>query len=229
MQLTAHREKRAYLVVYDKSTRFGSDQEASQMGKTSKARRSYSPQGHGTATQQGRISTWVWIAAAVVGVVILAWLGVRNLQQTADIAGIQYFSGLTAEHSAGTVNYAQIPPVGGDHSETLLNCGIYDQPAPNENAVHSLEHGVVWVTYQPDLPQAEIDKLRQMVRGHSHLLLSPYPGLPKPVIASGWGVQLQLPGADDPRLARFLKKYEQGPQTPERGAPCDGGTGNPIG
>ena len=100
---------------------------------------------------------------------------------------------------------------------------------PSENAVHSLEHGAVWVTYQPDLPQAEVDKLQQLVRGHSHLLLSPYPDLPQPVVASGWGVQLQLSGVDDPRLARFLKKYEQGPQTPERGAECSGGTGNPIG
>lgn len=200
------------------------------MGKTSKARNSYSPQGRGTATQPGRISmTWVWIAAAAAGVAILAWLGVSNLQQTADIAGIQYLSGLTAEHTTDSVNYAQNPPAGGDHNPAFLNCGIYDQPVKSENAVHSLEHGAVWVTYQPDLPQSQVDKLRQMVRGHSHLLLSPYPNLPAPVVASAWGIQLQLPGADDSRLARFLKKYEQGPQTPERGAECSGGTGNPIG
>jgi hypothetical protein len=200
------------------------------MGKTSKARNSFSPQGRDATTQPGRISmTWVWIAAAAAGVAILAWLGVSNLQQTADIAGIQYFSGLTAEHTADNVNYAQNPPTGGDHNPAFLNCGIYDQPVKNENAVHSLEHGAVWVTYQPDLPQSQVDKLRQMVRGHSHLLLSPYPNLPAPVVASAWGIQLQLPGADDSRLARFLKKYEQGPQTPERGAECSGGTGNPIG
>ena len=200
------------------------------MGQTSKGSKSYYSRGRGTTAQPRRpYMTWVWVAAAVVAVVILALLAVNGFRQTADIAGIQYFSGLTTKHTAGTVNYAQIPPVGGDHSDTVLNCGIYDQPVPSENAVHSLEHGAVWVTYQPDLPQAEVDKLRQLVRGHSHLLLSPYPGLPQPVVASGWGVQLQLPGADDPRLARFLKKYEQGPQTPEPGAECSGGTGNPIG
>lgn len=200
------------------------------MGQTSKGGKSYYSRGRGTPAQPRRpYMTWVWIAAAVVGVVILALLAVNSFRQTADIADVQYFSGLTAEHTTGTVKYAQTPPVGGDHSDTPLNCGIYDQPVPNENAVHSLEHGAVWVTYQPDLPQAEVDKLRQLIRGHSHLLLSPYPDLPLPVVASGWGVQLQLPGADDPRLARFLKKYEQGPQTPERGAECSGGTGKPIG
>jgi len=172
---------------------------------------------------------WVWVAIAIVAVAVIAVLAVRSVQRTSEIAGVQYFSGLTANHTTGAVSYAQTPPVGGDHNPEVLNCGIYDQPAPNENAVHSLEHGAVWVTYQPDLPQAQVDILRQDVRGHSHLLLSPYPGLPAPVVASGWGVQLQLPSADDPRLANFLKKYEQGPQTPERGAECSGGVGNPIG
>ena len=200
------------------------------MGQTSKGSKSYYSRGRGAPAQPRRsYMTWVWIAAAVVGVILLAWLGVNSVRQTADIPGVQYFSSLTFNHTAGTVNYAQTPPVSGDHSDTVLNCGIYDQPVPNENAVHSLEHGAVWVTYQPDLPQAQVDKLRQMVRGHSHLLLSPYPGLPQPVVASGWGVQLQLPGANDPRLARFLKKYEQGPQTREPGAECSGGTGKPIG
>ena len=199
------------------------------MGKTSKASKAYYSRGSGTANQSQRKSmTWVWIAAAVVGLVVIGALAVKSVQQSSDIPGIKYFSGLTFNHSTGTVNYAQTPPVGGDHNAEVLNCGIYDQPVPSENAVHSLEHGAVWVTYQPDLPQADVDKLRQLVRGHSHLLLSPYPGLPQPVVASGWGVQLQLPGADDPRLARFLKKYEQGPQTREPGAECTGGVGNPI-
>ena len=200
------------------------------MGKTSKASKGYYSRGSGTTGKPRRTyMTWVWIAAAVVGLVVIGVLAVRSVQQNAEIAGVKYFSGLTFNHTTGTVNYAQIPPVGGDHNPEVLNCGIYDQPVPNENAVHSLEHGAVWVTYQPDLPQAQVDTLRQMVRGHSHLLLSPYPGLPQPVVASGWGVQLQLPGADDPRLARFLKKYEQGPQTREPGAECSGGVGKPIG
>jgi hypothetical protein len=165
----------------------------------------------------------VWVVVGVIGVAALAVLAVQSIQQGADIPGVRFFTGLTFAHTTGTVKYAQIPPVGGDHNPEVLNCGIYDKPVPNENAVHSLEHGAVWITYQPDLPQAAVEELRGLVRGHDHLLLSPFPNLPAPVVASGWGVQLQLTGADDPRLPRFIKRYEQGPQTREPGAACSGG------
>lgn len=147
----------------------------------------------------------------------------------ADIsADLQRFEGLSNEHIAGTITYEQAPPAGGPHSPVWQNCGIYDQPVPNEQAVHSLEHGAVWITYQPDLAETGVAQLRDAVRGRSHVLLSPYPGLPAPVVASAWGLQLQLSGAADPRLAEFIAEFENGPQTPEPGAPCDGGVGEPI-
>ncbi len=171
--------------------------------------------------------TWVWAVAGVIAVAVLAALVVQNVQQSAAIQGVRFFTGLTANHTAGSVTYAQTPPVGGDHSAYAQSCGIYDKPVTNENAVHSLEHGAVWITYRPDLPQTDVEVLRRLVRGHSHLLLSPYEGLPAPVVASGWGVQLQLTGATDARLPRFIRQYERGPQTPERGADCTG-AGSPL-
>ena len=198
------------------------------MGKTAKHRMPAANPRRGPAPRR-RSRTWGWVSLIALGVVGLALLAVQSFQQSADIPGVKYFSGLTFNHSTGKVTYAQIPPVGGDHSPDVLNCGIYDQPVPNENAVHSLEHGAVWITYQPTLPQSAVDQLRALVRGHDHVLLSPFAGLPAPVIASGWGVQLQLAGADDARLPRFIKKYEQGPQTREPGAECSGGVGKPSG
>jgi hypothetical protein len=51
--------------------------------------------------------------------------------------------------------------------------------------------------------------------------------LPSPVVASAWGKQLRLDGAGDPRLERFVSAFQQGPQTPEPGAACTGGVGEP--
>jgi hypothetical protein len=99
----------------------------------------------------------------------------------------------------------------------------------DENAVHSLEHGAVWITYQPDLPQEQIGKLRDLAQSNRFLLISPYPDLPAPVVASAWGKQLRLQSAEDPDLKRFVRFYSQGPQVRvEPGhSSCRGGKGNP--
>jgi Protein of unknown function (DUF3105) len=144
------------------------------------------------------------------------------------IPGVVTYSNLARTHVTGTVTYAQNPPVGGPHNPVWLNCGVYTAPVANQNAVHSMEHGAVWITYQPNLPQSAVQHLINLVRGHSYVILSPYPGLPSPVVASAWGVQLKLQSANDPRIAEFIQKYEQGPQTQEPGAPCSGGTGSPA-
>jgi hypothetical protein len=177
---------------------------------------------------KSRRRLWGWVAAGVI-VVVLAGFGVAMVQASqATISGVQTFTGITYNHTTSPVQYAQNPPVGGDHNPVWLNCGIYDQPVPNENAVHSLEHGAVWITYLPSLPASAVEQLRQQVRGRQFVILSPYENLPAPVVASAWGVQLKLTGADDPRLPRFLNKYVQGPQTREAGAVCSGGLGNPL-
>ncbi len=170
---------------------------------------------------------WGWgmtvlVVVLIVGVVVWA---VRS--QSGDIAGVVTYSNLSRDHISGKVTYPQNPPVGGAHNAVWQNCGIYSTPVANENAVHSMEHGAVWITYQPQLSSQDIGQLQALVHGHDHALLSPYPGLPAPVVASAWGLQLRVTSASDPRLAQFLTKYEQGPQTPEPGAACSGGTGTP--
>ena len=134
------------------------------------------------------------------------------------------FADLDATHTSEDVTYEQTPPVGGDHHPTWQNCGFYTEPVIEEHAVHSLEHGAVWLTYDPDLPGSEIDTLRRLADRHTYLLVSPFEGVDG-VVASAWGVQVELDGAADERLEPFLVKYLQGPQTPEPGAACSGGVG----
>jgi hypothetical protein len=153
--------------------------------------------------------------------------GTAGTTSIGPIPGVVTYSNLARTHVTGHVTYAQNPPVGGPHNPLWLNCGIYNAPVPNENAVHSLEHGAVWVTYRPNLPPSAVNHLVSLVKGHSYVILSPYPGLPAPVVASAWGLQLKLQSANDPRIAQFIQKYAQGPQTPEPGGPCSGGTGSP--
>ena len=145
-----------------------------------------------------------------------------------DIAGITEFPGLSAVHVGPEAvdyeaKYDMKPPAGGDHFAAWLNCGVYDQPQPSENAVHALEHGAIWVTYDPEaLDDSEVESLRAAVPS-TYSVLSPFPGLPAPVVISAWGAQVQLDGADDTRLQSFIEKYWKSASAPEPGAPCTGG------
>ncbi len=131
-------------------------------------------------------------------------------------------------HTTDPITYKEVPPMGGPHWNDWINCGIYDKPLQNEQAVHSLEHGAVWITYRPDLPTAQVETLRNLVRQSGYRLLSPYTNLPHPVVATAWGYQLALESVDDPRLAQFVLLHQQDPNGPEPGASCSGSVGSPI-
>jgi len=142
---------------------------------------------------------------------------------------VQTYDVSSADHIDADIDYELSPPAGGDHNSVWQNCGVYDEPVADENAVHSLEHGAVWLTFAPDLPADQVEQLRALASASasSHVLLSPHPEQEAPVVATAWSVQLQVEDAGDPRIERFLTEYVQGPQTPEPGAPCDGGVGQP--
>ncbi|MFC4638801.1 DUF3105 domain-containing protein [Deinococcus hohokamensis] len=139
------------------------------------------------------------------------------------IEGVQTFTYAAGDHRSGSLVYAENPPAGGPHNPIWQNCGVYTQGLYNEYAVHSLEHGAVWITYRPDLEAAQVAQLKTLVEGRPYTLLSPYEGLDHPVVISAWGAQLKVDQADDKRLKAFLDKYEQGATAPERGASCSGG------
>lgn len=131
-------------------------------------------------------------------------------------------------HVTGRIDYPQTPPVGGDHNATWQNCGFYSSPVLPELAVHSMEHGAVWVVFRPSLASDGVVTLRQLAR-RPYVLVSPWADetIPAAVVASAWGLQLRADTASDPALAAFVQAYANGPQTPERGAPCTGAFGSP--
>ncbi|GAA1703553.1 hypothetical protein GCM10009792_24650 [Microcella alkalica] len=169
------------------------------------------------------------IGSAVVGalavIAIIVSIVVTSAQprvepEDIDIAGLETFDEIEGVHVEGAVDYDQTPPVGGPHNAAWLNCGIYEQEVPAENAVHSLEHGAVWVTYDPEeVTGGDLDALRDAMP-NTYVILSPFEGLETPVVASAWGYQVQLDGVDDERLADFIVKYRASPDAPEPGALC---------
>ncbi len=122
------------------------------------------------------------------------------------------------------VAYDRYPPVGGPHDPTWAACDgvVYDVGVRDEMMVHALEHGAVWIAYDPDtLPADELDALRALVPQVGYLVMTPYPGLPTPLSLQSWGHQLALDSSTDPRFEHFLLALLRNPYlTPEPNATC---------
>jgi hypothetical protein len=143
---------------------------------------------------------------------------------TPSITGIEVYKDLSHRHlkkGQYPQTYPQSPPVGGPHSPAWLKCQLYTQELPKENAVHSEEHGGIWLTYLPSLAAADVVKVTNLRQANPEfVMVSPYPGQDSPVIASTWGLQLKVQKADDPRLLAFIRTYAGGDQGGEKGAGC---------
>ncbi|MEU4808087.1 DUF3105 domain-containing protein [Nocardia fluminea] len=188
---------------------------------------------------------WTFIGAAAAIIALTAGLAVyyvpkyrefteaqRYVPDTSQPDPSERIDGITKqEYPAGShvratqrVAYDQSPPFGGPHDQSWATCTgeVYANPIRSENAIHSLEHGAVWITYNPDRLDAEdLAVLRAEVDGKPYMLMSPYPNLDSPVALQSWGRQLKLDSVDDPRVTRFVAALRQNPNThPEPGASC---------
>ncbi|MER7669519.1 DUF3105 domain-containing protein [Kitasatospora sp. NPDC096128] len=176
------------------------------------------------------------IASVAAGVLVVGAIGTatwfvmdqnqkkkdRVAAANADIPGVKTFGDLSRNHVKEKVNYPMTPPVGGDHNAVWLDCmgHVYDQPVENERAVHSLEHGAVWVTYNGKATPDDIKTLSDKVKTTPYSLMSPYPDEQGTITLNAWSTQLIVDSASDPRVNQFFTKYVQGKQTQEPGASC---------
>ncbi|MGW0708446.1 DUF3105 domain-containing protein [Streptomyces sp. NPDC002643] len=175
------------------------------------------------------------ITLGVTGVILLGLVGggwylidaanQKEEEKASPIDGVKSWSKLTQNHVTETVDYKMSPPVGGDHNQVWVNCDkqVYTKAVPNENAVHALEHGAVWVTYNDKAAEADVEALTEKVTNTTYTFMSPYEDQDSPIVLSAWEHQLTVDKASDPRVQKFLDKYVQGEQTPEPGAACSGG------
>lgn len=162
----------------------------------------------------------------IPAVVIIILLGALIFQRfVRPIPGVEELGPQARDHDQNVVIEASsLPPAGGVHHPTWLNCGVYREPVELKYAIHSLEHGAIWLAYHPDLPAEQIALLESYADNYT--LVAPYPDLESPIVATAWARRLQVEEAPDANLTAFMTRYKG--QGPEAGATCNGGIGSPI-
>jgi hypothetical protein len=170
----------------------------------------------------------VLFAAAVItyAVVKVNEANAGKVESVDEIAGIEtYDYAAGQQHVETPVDYTESPPVGGPHDPRWADCTgtVYDVDIRHENAVHSLEHGAVWITYNPDeVSDADVATLAELVDGVSGRMLSPYEGLDSPISLQSWNHQLKVDSADDERIVQFADFLTRNSDFhPEVGASCE--------
>jgi hypothetical protein len=139
------------------------------------------------------------------------------------ISGMIYKKEPDHTHVEGIIKYDASPPVGGNHSQYWADCSgtVYPNAIANENAVHMLEHGAVWITYNPaTLSKSDLTALKGFVTGQDRIALSPYAGLKTPISLQAWGYQLFVNKASDSRIADFISTLKFNQATTPENASC---------
>ena len=142
-------------------------------------------------------------STTIPGVVVQPYAGAQHVQPNQEVA------------------YTHSPPFGGTHDGYWAACNgvVYPTPVRNENMVHALEHGSVWIAYDPDKITGDAVKtLAAKIDGQPYSLMSPYPGLDQPISLQSWGHQLKLSDPNDPRIDEFIQSLRSNQyQYPETG------------
>ncbi|KOV84008.1 membrane protein [Nocardia sp. NRRL S-836] len=150
-----------------------------------------------------------------------------NKDPSTQLAGIvvKEYKGSRHVEATQRVAYDQTPAFGGPHDGQWADCTgvVYDKAVRTENMVHGLEHGAVWIAYNPDQVSGDaLGKLKTKVEGIPYMMMSPYPGLDKPISLQAWGHQLKVDNADDERIDQFVSSLLRNSNTyPEVGASCE--------
>lgn len=194
------------------------DPKAEQTTPAAAARRS--PHGH--RRQTAAVAVALVPAVLTAGLVVVG-LVTRSVWATRFDDTVAIVDVASRDHVRGPVAYDRVPPVGGDHAPMWQRCGVYDVAVLDERAVGSLARGAVWITYRPDASEDTV-AVAEAYAQSPRVLVSPYPGLPAPVVVTAWGRQLRLASPSDRLLGAFLRRFQDGSTAPEGDAGCQGGT-----
>lgn len=123
--------------------------------------------------------------------------------------------------AAGAAKYGgPEPPTSGDHT-THIPWQAYDQEVPDENIIHNMEHGGVYISYQPDLPADQIAKIKGLFSKPfsnekftpTKAVVAPRSTNGSPIIMSSWNRNMKFESFDEAKMMEYyLRNVAKAPE-----------------
>lgn len=127
------------------------------------------------------------------------------------------------QHVASKDYDTEEPPTSGDHTEPLP-WQIYAQEIPDSNVIHNMEHGGIYISYRPDLPKEQVDKIEALFSkpysnpdfSPSKAVVAPRSNNKSPIVMSSWLRSQTFESFDETKMIEYY--LENVGKSPESGA-----------
>lgn len=164
----------------------------------------------------------------IIGIILLLGGGVWLLTQTReslDKDHSRFYESQGRAHiesGADHPTYNSNPPSSGWHYAIPAQTGFHDTSIPDEAAIHSLEHGDIWIAYHPQISDAAKNALKDLAG--RYIVISPRETNDADIALVAWTRvdSFDLAGEDlstdeKKRIDDFIRRYDnRGPENIRR-------------
>jgi hypothetical protein len=167
----------------------------------------------------------IWGVLVIVVVALIVWSitkpkverpeaqfleeGVTELGQSIDIMTVEHIA-IRADHE----EYNSNPPTSGPHYSDAPGAGVYKNGLKDEEAVHGLEHGNIWISYTSAVDEETFENLRTIQKQNlGSVIMSPREENSALIVLASWGRMLEMQKFDEATINTYIKLHKN--QSPE--------------
>jgi len=165
---------------------------------------------------------WTIVILGIIGLIVWGALqpkiekiepvfleGITELGEVFPIQKVSHI-GIREAHD----EYNSNPPTSGPHFAKAPLPGFYQKEFKDEEALHGLEHGYIWISYTSAVSKETIELFRRIYQQNSgSVMVSPREGNDSPIVLASWGRKLKLETYDESTIFTYIKLHKN--QSPE--------------
>lgn len=162
--------------------------------------------GNGPSPQKRKMKKilfWVIGILIVIGIIYLLVISVKNQRPRPGEA----FSSQGQEHIAVGADHEEYNsnlPTSGPHYAQPAKWGVYQTELQDEQIVHNLEHGGIWIAYK-DIDDVAKISLEEITKSGLKIIMTPRTKNDAPITLASWGRVQKFENFDKQAILEFIK------------------------